>query len=161
MWGWPFMLMFHSMFPGKPSILRSALVCSVSTWIQLPRRNQPHTWSWTSSRSLLSSIRQPVGAPWCALLESRLREYGQLHVCVLDASRQVDPGWDWMGQDRSWEGSLSKVHVTECEHERSTLHMCGRHASRMPGSALHSLRGATDLSSGLSVNLFGGFPWMN
>ena len=85
--GLPFMLMFHSMFPGKPFILRSALVCSVSTWIHLSRRNQPHTCNWTSSRSLPFSIGQPVGAPWYALLESRLHEFAQLHVCRMDASR--------------------------------------------------------------------------
>ena len=98
---WPFTLTLHGMFPGKPSILRSALVCPVLTWIHLPRRNQWHPCGWTSSRSLLSSIRQPVGAPWYALLGNRLREYAQLHVCELDASRQVDSGWDWIDQCRS------------------------------------------------------------
>ena len=99
--GWPFMLSFHSMFPRKSSILRSVLACLVLVWIQLPGRNQPHTCSCTCSRGLLPSIGQPVGAPWCALLEGRLRGYAQLHVCRLEASGEVDSGWDWIDQCRS------------------------------------------------------------
>ena len=41
MQGWPLMFTFRNMYPGKQSILGTALVYPVSTWIYLSRSIQP------------------------------------------------------------------------------------------------------------------------
>ena len=157
MQGWPFMFTFCNMYPEKQSILGSALVHPISTWIPLSRSIQLTYMHRTYPQSLLSSKGYQGAPTGCLVLGSRLCEDVQPHVCR----------WFFLGR---W------IQV-KTGHTRADLKMDG-----FPGTCYEMWAWRAnaawvdnmpltcriwlcalfpDWGSGPSVNLFGRFPWMN
>ena len=97
-----------------------------------------HTCSWPYSRSLLSSKTHQGAPTGCLMLESRLREDVQLHVCgwfllgswiqVETEQTRADPKMDGFLGNMLWNMSM-----------KSRPRMSGQYASHMPHPALHAL----------------------
>ena len=157
MQGWPFMFAFRNMYPGKQSILGSALVYPVSTWIQLSRSIQP---TYIQMSKFMESAFQPGipgGANW----------FPNWKAEFVKMPNWMYVGWFFLGRWIQVETEQTRQ-ILRRMASRGTCYekWAWRTNPAWVGNTLLTCRIRictlfTDWDSGMGVNLLGGSSWMN